>query len=74
MRLRVYDNDLHPFLGGSMAEGANLKSLALALHSLVLARVSRKRIVAEAITDRRWISDIRGTLGVEVVLQYLRIW
>lgn len=57
-----------------MAEGANLKSLALALHSLVLARVSRKRIVAEAITDRRWISDIRGTLGVEVVLQYLRIW
>lgn len=57
-----------------MAEGANLKSLALALHSLVLARVSRKRIVAEAITDRRWISDIRGTLGVEAVLQYLRIW
>jgi len=35
---------------------------------------ARKRTVHEAMTERRWISDIRGALTVVVLAEYLWLW
>ena len=35
---------------------------------------ARKRSVHEAMTEMRWISDIRGALTVDVLAEYLALW
>jgi len=35
---------------------------------------ARKRFVYDAITGRKWISDIRGALSVPVLIEYLHLW
>ena len=35
---------------------------------------ARKRSVHEAMTEMRWISDIRGALTVDVLAEYLVLW
>ena len=35
---------------------------------------ARKRTVYDAITGGRWISDIRGALSVQVMIEYLHLW
>lgn len=35
---------------------------------------AKKRTVHEALTNLRWVSDIRGALSVEVLAEYLGLW
>ena len=35
---------------------------------------AKRRTVHEAMTDRRWVSDIRGALTVNVLIEYLGLW
>ncbi|WVZ89347.1 hypothetical protein U9M48_035768 [Paspalum notatum var. saurae] len=52
-------------------------SVAELAPSLVLAVSKKARkccTVAQALTNRRWVTDIRGALTVQVLVEYLRIW
>lgn len=45
--------------------------------NLILAipkRTVRRRTVAEALNNRNWVSDIKGTLSVLVLVEYLQVW
>jgi hypothetical protein len=44
----------------------------------LLAAIPKKRInkctVLEALTENRWISDIRGAITVGIIVDYLHLW
>ncbi|WVZ55719.1 hypothetical protein U9M48_006344 [Paspalum notatum var. saurae] len=54
--------------GNSVAELA--PNLALAIPKKVRKRCS----VSQALSNHRWVTDIRGALTVSVLIDYLRIW
>lgn len=54
-------------------QGQSLDKLMPHLFGTVNSR-AKKRTVHEAITGRKWISDIRGALTVEVLTEYLGLW
>ena len=37
-------------------------------------RAVKQQTVAQALHNRRWVSDIKGALTVEVLVEYLQIW
>ena len=39
-----------------------------------MAARAKKRIVHEALTDMKWVADIRGALTVAVLTEYLDLW
>ena len=39
-----------------------------------VAARAKKRTVHDALVENRWISDIRGALTVNVLIEYLRLW
>jgi len=43
------------------------------LFGIVTAR-GRGKMVAEALHNRRWISDLRGALTVDVIFEYIQLW
>ena len=43
------------------------------LFNAVAAR-AKGRIVFDALNNRRWVSDIKGALKVNVLLEYLQLW
>jgi len=51
----------------------SLKQTLPHLYSAVAVR-ARKRTVFDAITDGSWISDIRGALSVQVLIEYIHLW
>jgi len=53
--------------------GQSLKQTLPHLFNAIAVR-ARKRTVYDAITDGRWISDIRGALNVQVLIEYLHLW
>jgi len=53
--------------------GQSLKQTLPHLFNAIAVR-ARKRMVYDAITDRKWISDIRGALNVQVLIEYLHLW
>ena len=53
--------------------GQSLKQFLPHLFSAIPAR-ARKRTVYDALTGGRWISDIRGALSVQVLVEYLYLW
>jgi hypothetical protein len=44
------------------------------LFNIILKRITNRRTVQEALTDRRWILDITGSLSVGVLVDYLHLW
>jgi hypothetical protein len=46
-------------------QGRNPAQIAPALLPFVWAKEGKKRIVAEALTEHRWIADLRGELSVQ---------
>jgi hypothetical protein len=44
------------------------------LIQMISRRVLKRRTVAEGLTNRKWVSDIRGGLSVTVLVEYLRLW
>uniref|UniRef100_A0A0E0DT58 Reverse transcriptase domain-containing protein n=1 Tax=Oryza meridionalis TaxID=40149 RepID=A0A0E0DT58_9ORYZ len=53
-------------------QGSSLHSWAPNLYNCILARVRQKLSVADALANNRWIRDLRGSLGVQAILQYLQ--
>ena len=39
-----------------------------------MAARAKRRTVQDALVDNRWISDIKGALTVNVLIEYLRLW
>ncbi|AQK89935.1 receptor-like kinase4 [Zea mays] len=54
--------------------GKRIKDLALSLYNFIPKRIVNSRTIYEAITDRKWISDIKGPLTVGVLTDYLQLW
>ena len=55
-------------------QGHSLLDLAPCLCNAVDSRVMKQRTVAQALQNNCWISDIRGALTVQVLIEYLRVW
>ncbi|WVZ50728.1 hypothetical protein U9M48_001955 [Paspalum notatum var. saurae] len=54
--------------------GSSIAELAPNL-VLTVSRKSRKQCtVSQALASRRWVTDIRGALTVQVLVEYLKIW
>jgi hypothetical protein len=53
---------------------SELKTLLQVLYNIIPKRIINSRTVYEAITDRKWISDIKGPLTVGVLKDYLQLW
>jgi hypothetical protein len=41
---------------------------------VISRRALKRRTVAEGLTNRQWVSDIRGGLSVTVLVEYLQLW
>jgi hypothetical protein len=54
--------------------GSSLLNLAPKLCHAVPTRIRLCRVVAEALHNDRWISDIQGSLSVTALVRYVRIW
>jgi len=55
-------------------QGRTLSELAPNLCKLIPKRAVKRRTVAQALDNRRWVADIRGALSVQVLREYLYIW
>jgi hypothetical protein len=49
-------------------------SLAPRLFAIIPKRIANRRTVLEALSNRKWISDIKGALSVGVLVDYLNLW
>jgi hypothetical protein len=54
--------------------GSSLELIALCLFNVVPDKIGIIRIVAEALHNNSWTSDIRRVLTVQVILEYVSIW
>ena len=52
----------------------NGKTLAPNLFKSVSEKTMKCRTVAQALINRRWVSDTEGVLTVQVLVEYLLIW
>ncbi|WVZ54502.1 hypothetical protein U9M48_005288, partial [Paspalum notatum var. saurae] len=56
---------------------ASYKVITEMAPNLVLAifkRTRKQRTVFQALTNRRWVKDIRGALTVQVLVEYVKVW
>ena len=53
--------------------GQRLDQLVPNLFGAISSR-AKKRTVHDALTERRWVSDIRGALSLAVLTEYLALW
>ncbi|XP_022684049.1 uncharacterized protein LOC111257920 [Setaria italica] len=61
------------FWTNSWIHGQSLDKLVPHLFGSISNR-AKKRTVHEALTDRRWVTDIRGALTLDVLVEYLGLW
>lgn len=55
-------------------DGKTIRELAPAPFAIIPPKVRKQRTVAQALANRTWVSDITGTLTVQVIVEYLQIW
>ena len=55
-------------------DGHTMAEIAPNLVKTVTKRTAKRRMVAQAIQNRRWVGDIKGALTIEVLIEYLHIW
>jgi hypothetical protein len=55
-------------------QGRSVADLAPELYRAIPKRVAKRRTVSQALSNRCWISDIKGALTVQVLTGYLHIW
>jgi hypothetical protein len=54
--------------------GQYIKQIAPSLISSISKRFQNRRIVQEALIENRWVNDINGSLPVQVLSEYFKIW
>lgn len=54
--------------------GRAIEDIAPCLHRVVGPHIRNQRTVAQALNGDQWARDIRGTLTVQVIMDYLQIW
>ncbi|WVZ63805.1 hypothetical protein U9M48_013410 [Paspalum notatum var. saurae] len=54
--------------------GRRLADIAPNLLRAIPKRVAKRRTVSQALTNRCWVSDIKGALTVQVLTEYLHVW
>jgi hypothetical protein len=54
--------------------GNTVSEMAPNLLKTIAKRVIKQCTVAQALENPRWVSDIKGTLSVPVLRQYLLLW
>jgi hypothetical protein len=54
--------------------GKNIEDIAPRLLAAVPKRIRNSRTVLEALTDRKWLTDIKGALTVGVFADLLDVW
>ena len=62
------------FLKDRWLEGKTLAEIAPNLFQSIPKRIVKSRTVAQALSNRRCVSDIKGGLPVEVLMEYLVLW
>jgi len=55
-------------------QGKTATEWAPNLIKLIPNRTLNQRTVAQALTNRSWVADIRGALTVQVLIEYLQLW
>ena len=55
-------------------DGRSVRSVAPHLHNFVPPRITKRRTVAEALDQKRWIRDIQGGLSVAAIRDYVLLW
>lgn len=55
-------------------EDKTIAEYAPNLIQIIPKRVLKQRMVAQALHNRRWVTDIKGALTVEVLIEYLQTW
>jgi hypothetical protein len=66
--------EIQKFWKDKWLNGKRIKDLAPSLYNVIPKRIVNSRTIYEAITDRKWISDIKGPLTVGVLIDYLQLW
>jgi hypothetical protein len=51
-----------------------VSDLAPRLFEIIPKRIVNNRSVLEALTNRKWISDIKGALSGRAIVDYLQLW
>jgi hypothetical protein len=54
--------------------GQRVSDLAPRLFAIIPKRIANNITVSEALTNRKWISDIIGALSVGAIVDYLQLW
>jgi hypothetical protein len=62
------------FWTNKWVHGQKIADLVPRLFEVIPKRITNRRTVQEALTNRRWILDIIGTLSVGVLVDYLHLW
>jgi hypothetical protein len=60
--------------GQTSGSWVRVSDLAPRLFAILPKRIVNNRSVLEALTNRKWISDIKGTLSVGAIVDYLQLW
>jgi hypothetical protein len=64
----------YPILQGPLATWQRIADIASRLYATIPTRRINKCTVHEALTARKWISDIKGALTVGVMAEFLQLW
>jgi hypothetical protein len=55
-------------------EGKNVQEIGPHVYALISKRVVERRSVLEALINAKWIEDIRGSVSLEALMDYLILW
>ncbi|WVZ53711.1 LOW QUALITY PROTEIN: hypothetical protein U9M48_004616, partial [Paspalum notatum var. saurae] len=55
-------------------QGCTIAELAPNLIKAVPTRARKRLSISQALTNRRWIADIKGALSVQALVDYLKLW
>jgi hypothetical protein len=62
------------FWSDKWIHGQKIADLVPRLFDVIPKRITNRRMVQGALTNRRWILDITRTLSVGVLVDYLHLW
>jgi hypothetical protein len=74
MQAEVGDGASTLFWTDRWLHGQRIADIAPRLFAIIPKRRINKCTIKEAITARKWISDIQGALSVGVIIEFLHLW